>query len=196
MNSKTRIASFIVAFVITSGGLLQADTVHVNPRGDGSTKLNPRQSDFVRENLVHIFDSAHFHQMDGGSLAVKTGKEIKRKLDEIRTESHIELNLDEPARIVVEGTELKAETLWSSIRESDGFVNHLILQRPDGTLVSLAKPRGELIVQFAPHMLRYLEQAREQAIDGNGESMLNLRPYPMVLPCSISPVFSSDLRIS
>lgn len=96
---------------------------------------------------------------------MKTGKEIKRKLDEIRTESHIELNLDEPARIVVEGTELKAETLWASIRESDGFVNHLIFQRPDGTLVSLAKPRGELIVQFAPHMLRYLEQARS----GSGE---------------------------
>lgn len=47
--------------------------------------------------------------------------------------------------------------MWVSIREPDGFVYDWILQQPDGDLVSLTKVRGELVAQFAPHVLRLLK---------------------------------------
>lgn len=71
--------------------------------------------------------------------------------------SHIELELKDPVRILVESTEVKATRTWVRIRESDGFVYDEILHQPNGDLVSLSKLRGELVVQFAPYVLRLLK---------------------------------------
>lgn len=140
---------------------LQADTASFTQSKYESVNLSPTLTDFVRENLIHIFDSSNFHQMQGGSLPVKSQKQIKEQLERVKSGSFIELDLDEPARVVVEGTELKAMRMWVRIRESDGFVYDEILQQPNGDLVALEKTRGELVVQFAPHILRLLKPNSE-----------------------------------
>ncbi|MDA3873734.1 MAG: hypothetical protein PF795_07210 [Kiritimatiellae bacterium] len=144
-------------FLPIDGAQSNADVSYISLGGDPKMKLNPGLTDFVRENLIHIFDSANFHQMEGSALTVKSQEKVQQQLDNVRSGSYLELNLDEPARLVVEETVLSAEKMWVSIRESDGFVYDWILERPDGALVSLNKTRGELIVLFAPHVLYLLE---------------------------------------
>ena len=148
---------------------LQADTISIKQSGYNVVELSPSQTDFFRENLIHIFDSSNFHQMQGGALPVKTQKEIQKQLERVKSGSFIELALDEPARIVVEGNQLKAQKLWVSIRESDGYVYDWIFQQPNDDLVALQKARGELVVQFAPHILHHLNQAANKAGDDNSE---------------------------
>ena len=152
---KTRILPWLIA--IGLNWTLQADTVFIFTDGNTSIKLPSNETDFVRENLVHIFDSANFHQMPGGILPVKSKEQIQGELEDLQSGAHLELILQEPARIVVEGTEIKTAHMWVSIRESDGFVFDWILQLPTGEFVSLSKPRGELILQFAPHVLNLLQ---------------------------------------
>ncbi|MGJ8653184.1 MAG: hypothetical protein ACSHX8_07915 [Opitutaceae bacterium] len=151
----------LLCFILLGGNhTLQADIVYLNQRGHARVELSPAQTDFFRENLIHIFDSSNFHQMQGGALPVKSQKQLKQQLESVQSGSFIELRLDEPARIVVEGTELKATRMWVRIRESDGLVYDWILQQPNGDLVSLEKARGELIVQLAPHIIRLLKAQR------------------------------------
>jgi len=142
-------------------GQVEGYVVSVVKNGEENINLTSSQENFVRDYLIHIFDSSQFHQMQGGELPVKSQKQIKEDLEKIKSGSFIELRLNEPARIVVEGTELKATRMWVRIRESDGFVYDWILQQQNGELASLAKPRGELVVQFAPYILRLLKPSSE-----------------------------------
>lgn len=96
--------------------------------------------------------------MKGSVLPHRSQKQIREQLKKVKSGSYIELDLDEPARIVVEGNVLKATRMWTRIRESDGFVYDWILQQPNGDFVSLAKPLGYLSVQFAPQVLSLLNQ--------------------------------------
>lgn len=161
MTTIFRIQKLLWLLLIGLSSPLQADTVSLTQAGHKSVELSPPLTDLVRENLVHIFDSSDFHQMQGGVLPVKTQKQIKEQLKRVEAGSNIELKFDEAARIVVEGTDLKAKRMWVSIRESDGFVYDWILLLPSGDLVSLAKAKGELVVQFAPTVLHLLKQISE-----------------------------------
>lgn len=158
---NTPIVSLLASLLLAFGSHLYADTAYLSLEGNEKTKLDSSETDFVRENLIHIFDSSNFHQMQGGALPVKPKLQIEEQLERVQSGSFIELDLDEPARIVVEGTELRAKTMWVRIRESDGFVYDWIFQQSNGNLVSLEKARGELVVQFAPHILRLLKPNSE-----------------------------------
>lgn len=147
---------------------LHADSATFLKNGQPARSLDEHATDYVRENLIHIFDSSQFHHMKGGQLPVKKQEEIKKEIKKVKSASFIELKLDEPAPIVVEGKKLRIQKLWVSVRESDGFVYDWILEQPDGTLVSLNKARGELIVQFAPYVLHLLNEESEQDSGGNG----------------------------
>lgn len=164
MTTTLKIKSFLCFLIFGLSVSVQADTASLTRSGDESSKLSAPLTDFVRENLIHIFDSSNFHQMKGGDLPSKTQKQIEKQLKKVKSGSYIELKLDESARIVVEGTDLKVMRMWVSIRESDGFVFDWILQQPNGELVSLAKPRGELVTQFAPHVLNLLKSSKKQAV--------------------------------
>lgn len=154
---------------------LHADSVTFLKYGQPARSLDEYSTDYVRENLIHIFDSSQFHHMEGGKLSVKQQEEIKKEIEKVKSSSFIELKLDEPAPIVVEGKKLRVQKLWVSIRESGGFVYNWILEQPDGTLVSLNKARGELIVQFAPYVLHLLKEKSEQDSGGNGSLRATLR---------------------
>ncbi|MGJ8677866.1 MAG: hypothetical protein ACSHX0_10140 [Akkermansiaceae bacterium] len=154
----TKLHGLFCLFLLSLSCRLEADTVHLNQSGHETRELSESLTDCVRENLIHIFDSSNFHLMKGSVLPTKSQSQIQEQLKKVKSGSYIELDLDEPARIVVEGTVLKAMRMWTSIRESDGFVYDWILQQPNGDFVSLAKPRGELILQFAPHILHLLNQ--------------------------------------
>ena len=147
--------------------MLHADTATFLKRGQASRNLDERSTDGVRENLIHIFESSLFHQMEGGELPVKQQEEIKKNIKTIKSASFIEIILDRPIPIVVEGKQLLIQNLLVSIRESDGFAYEWILEQPDETLVSLSEARGELIVQFAPYVLDLLKGESEQ--DGAGQ---------------------------
>lgn len=136
---------------------LLADSVNLSPEGLRTYALPANQVDFVRENLIHIFDSANFHQLEGGALPIKDPVEIKAQLKRLQEMPHIQMSLDEPARIIVENRELRAVTMWVTVRASDGYVYDWIIQEANGNLVSLAKPRGELIVQFAPYVRKLIQ---------------------------------------
>jgi hypothetical protein len=150
---KTPILLLALFFSVT---LVAGDIAHLGHGQASPRKLNEQETDHVRENLIHLFASANFHQMKGGLLDVKSQPEIQTQLAKVKAEQHIELILKEPARIVVENRDLYAKTLWASIRESDGFLYDYILEQPDGDLVFLAKVRGELVVQFAPYILQLI----------------------------------------
>jgi hypothetical protein len=159
MNNLT--LKLFVALLSILGSHIYADEAYLTIKGNNKSKLDSHQTDYVRENLIHIFDSSLFHCLEGGWHRVKTEKEIENKIEKIRSQSFIELELDEPARIVVEGTALKVKTMWVKIRESDGFVGTLVFQQPNGDLVSLEKAQGLLVVQFAPYALQLLKPNSE-----------------------------------
>jgi len=166
---KTNLPLTILFLLIGLGiSHLHADSATFLKSGQPARTLDEHATDYVRENLIHIFDSSQFHHMKGGKLAVKQQEEIKEELEKTKSASFIELKLDEPTPIVVEGKKLRIQKLWVSVRESDGFVYDWILEQPDETLVSLNKARGELIVQFAPYVLHLLNNESEQGSGGNG----------------------------
>lgn len=167
MTTIIRIQRLLWLLLVGVSLPLQADTASLTQTGHESVELSPPLTDLVRENLLHIFDSSDFHQMQGGALPVKTQKQIGEQLKRVEAGANIELQLDEAARIVVEGTVLKAIRMWVSIRESDGFVYDWILLQPSGDLVSLTKAKGELVVQFAPTVLHLLKQISEQGTAPN-----------------------------
>jgi TusA-related sulfurtransferase len=162
-----RIKTLVILLVMGLCCPLQADTASITITGPERIELSAALTDLVRENMIHIFDSSNFHQMPGGILQPKTQKQIEEQLEKIKSGSYIEVLLDEPARIVVESSDLKATCLWASITESNGVVTAWILKQPNGQLVSLYKPRGELALQFGPHVLSILKPQSEQAAPRN-----------------------------
>ncbi|MEM9283044.1 MAG: hypothetical protein AAGA96_14545 [Verrucomicrobiota bacterium] len=166
MKRNLPIASLFV-FISLSVCNLRADTAIFAKNDEPIQELDQHSTDYIRENLIHIFDSSQFHHMEGGQLPVKQQEEIKKEIEKIKSASFIELKLDEPTPIVVEGKKLRLQRLWVSVRESDGFVYDWIIEQSDGTLVSLNRARGELIVQFAPFVLHLLKKESEQDNGGN-----------------------------
>lgn len=156
----------LLALILGLGSLQGADITYLSINEGKKIELNERETDFVRENLLHIFDSSDFHQMKGGTLPVKTKEQLKELFQRVSSATHIELTLDEPARIVVENKILHVNKMWVRIRESDGFVYDWILETPDGELISLTKARGELVVGFAPYVLELLKniEANQQEV--------------------------------
>ena len=132
----------LFALILGLGALDGTDLGHLIFKEGKKIELDQRETDFVRENLVHIFDCSNFHQMQGGALPVRTEEEIKEQIQKVKSGLHIELTLDESTRIVVENEALQMGKMWVSIRESDGFVYDWIFETPDGNLISLSEARG------------------------------------------------------
>ena len=156
-----------VTLLIITGTVLATDQAKMKIRANEAVSLNADETDVVRENLIHFFDSSQCHQMKGGALPVKQQGEIQIQLRKITMGSHILIELEEPARIVVERKAIRVKRLWVGIRESDGFSSYSILQQPNGDLVSLAKPRGDLMVRFAPYILSLIKSKSEQDVAPN-----------------------------
>jgi hypothetical protein len=169
-----RINALVILLIIGFCCPLQADTASITITGRERLELSAAHVDLVRENMIHIFDSSNFHQMPGGILPPKTQKQIEEQLEKIKLGSYIEVLLDEPARIVVENSDLKATCLWASVTESNGVVTAWILKQPNGQLVSLYKPRGELALQFSSHVLSILKpQSEQDAVPSKGDKPSN-----------------------
>jgi len=133
-----------------------ADRALLFLEGGERVELDAQATDLVRENLIHLFDSAMFHQLEGGALPVTPRRELERQLEALGDGAYFELTLDKPARIVVEGVELRPKRMWARVRTTDGFVSNWMFEEPGGRLVGLAKARGELVVLFAPKVLQLL----------------------------------------
>ena len=158
-----------VTLLIITGKVLAVDQAKMKISGNEATVLNADATDVVRENLIHLFDTSQYHQMEGGSLPVKQQGDIQIQLGKITMGSYLLIELEEPARIVVERKVIRAKRLWVKIRESDGWVHGSILQQPNGDLVSLAKPSGDLMVRFAPYILSLIKSKSEQVAAPDGE---------------------------
>ena len=109
--------------------LSATETVTLVTSNKTGHQLDEYSSDLVRQNLIHIFDSASFHQAKGGKWPEKSQKEIEKELEKVQGGSHFELTLDEPAKIVVERRTFKVVTLWAGISSADGFVNAWICKQ-------------------------------------------------------------------
>lgn len=160
---KTTAATLIITLLLGLASRIHADEAFLSLEGSNKTKLDLSETDFVRENLIHIFDSANFHQMQGGSIPVKSQEKIKEQLIKVQSGLHIEIDLEEATKITVDGRELKMKKMWASIRTSDGFIYDWIFAQPDDTLISLEKARGGLVVQFAPYLLKLIDKYSEES---------------------------------
>lgn len=155
-NSKILVVSLFFGLNYS----LHADTAYIAQAGHNRLELSESLTDVVRENMIHIFDSA-------GRLPIMNQKQIEEDLEKIKSGSFIEVALDEPARIFVANTELKATHLWASVIDSNGMLSAWVLKQPNGQLVSLNKPQGVLALQFAPTVLDLLKLHSEQAGTGH-----------------------------
>ncbi|MBK1791267.1 hypothetical protein [Persicirhabdus sediminis] len=145
-----------ITYLLFSGSLIANDKARICNGQLDIAVLSFGETDFLREHMIHIFDSAQFHHKQGSLQQVKSRQEINKLLGDIRQGIHLELILEEPARIVVEQEVIKPIKLWASVRGSDGFVADWVLEDSKGGLVSLNKVRGELVVQLAPYILNIL----------------------------------------
>ncbi len=151
-----RVLIGIILNLFAAAALHGGNHVAVRAAAGEEVTLNPWQADYVREYLIHIFDSAQFHHQEGGGFPVRSQKKIRKKLIEVTAKTHFEVTLEHPCHIVVEGRTFAMTKMWAGIRESDGFVFNWIFEQPAGTRVDLNKANGQLIVQFAPFVLDLL----------------------------------------
>ena len=159
---------FAIAVISVSEVGARADELQIAMSGQPVVQLSdPDEIDWIRTNLVFVFDiAAHHCQEDSASHWKPNQKEITDLISRVKRGNYLEMSFSVPTPITVESRKFLIKRLWVRIRQTDWGTFDWAFETPDGELVAPSGIEGTYNRKLGPIIQAFVRDFSEQGVGG------------------------------